>query len=246
MRADLISEMYRLEETHWWHVAKRRLVLRFLQPFLPLTRRNTLFLDIGCGTGMMLSDLSSHGRVVGIDSSLHALYYCRKRGFRRVLAADLGSPLPLRSGVAHVVTMLDVLEHLETDEFALHEVYRVLRPGGRFILTVPSYPWLWTYWDEILGHRRRYRRSRLVRKLKTAGFQIQRSSYFYSYLLPLAVIFRATKTFLGSDVQTRSDFISLPTPLNRFLLFLSRLETEVVSKIDLPTGLSILCLCRKR
>lgn len=238
--------MYRLEATYWWHVAKRRLVLRLLRPYLAASRRDRILVDVGCGTGMMLLDLSPYGQVVGIDGSLEALRFTRRRGFRSVLGGDLTYPWPVRSGVAQVVTMLDVLEHLDRDEFALREVHRILRPGGLLVLTVPAYPWLWTYWDEVLGHQRRYRRSRLVVKLHRAGFITERSSYFYSYLLPMAVIFRLTKTVLGRSVQARSDFVALPSILNRLLLALSRAETALVTHLNLPTGLSIICVAQKR
>lgn len=245
MRTDLISEMYQLEETYWWHVAKRRLVTSLLQQELPSQGKLSPLVDVGCGTGAMLQDLSHIGPAIGLDGSLLALEYCRRRGIESIVAANLEKSWPLMDQTASAVTMLDVLEHLENDGLALREVYRVLQPGGLFVLTVPAYPRLWTYWDEALGHKRRYRRSQLTQKLVGTGFSVLRSSYFYCYLLPIAVAFRLIKSLLGSRVKTRSDFVSLPQPFNRLLLSFSRIETACIRRTSLPTGLSIVCICRK-
>ena len=244
MRADLFPEMYRLEETYWWHVAKRRLVLTLLTPFLR-NHAPGAFLDVGCGTGMMLKDLSALGRVVGIDGTMDALRYSRQRGASCVILADCSRPFPIRSSAIHVVTMLDVLEHLDDDDLPISEIHRVLRPSGMFVLTVPAYPFLWTYWDEILGHKRRYRRSALVKKLERNGFSVLRHSYFYSYLLPVAILFRVTKSLLGVNVKMRSDFIALPRWLNRFLLSMSYLEQYATRFVRIPAGLSVICVCKK-
>ena len=245
MLSDLISEMYRLEETYWWHVAKRRMVFSSLTPYLKSRKGVLQFVDVGCGTGMMLTELSSYGNATGIDGSAQALIFCKKRGLDDVVMADLAHTWPLRTGMADVVTMLDVLEHLDSDAFALREVHRVLKPGGLFVLTVPAYPALWTYWDEALGHKRRYRRTRLVEKLHRTGFVVVRRSYFYTYLLPLAIFFRLAKTLLGHRARTHSDFVGLPPLMNRILLILSTVETEIVKRASLPAGLSIICVCKK-
>lgn len=246
MRVDLFSEMYRLEATYWWHVAKRRVVLALLAPYLKGPKEQKLFLDAGCGTGMMLKKLSFFGRAIGIDESYKALSFCKKRGFRNVVIVDLNMTLPLKSSSADFVTMLDVLEHIGRDDSLLREIFRILKPGGLFVLTTPAYPAFWTYWDEILGHKRRYRRSALSNKLHRAGFSLIRRSYFYIYLLPIAVVLRIAKTILGERFQNKSDFIALPSWINKILLLFSSIETEVVKRISLPTGLSIICLCEKR
>lgn len=244
MRQDLFDEMYELESTYWWHVAKRRLVLRLLAPILTILDQ-AKFLDIGCGTGMMMQDFSKYGSVFGVDGSVRALSYCVKRGLSSVVAVDLNSNLPFSDEQFDVVTMLDTLEHLDDDFLVLNEIHRVLKPGGCFVVTVPAYPLLWTYWDEILGHKRRYRKSRLIDKLMKTGFRVERSSYFYSYLLCLAIVVRAIKSILGENMKKRSDFVRLPKIANKLLLFLSGLEVSLIERFNLPSGLSIVCYLRK-
>ncbi len=246
MLDDLIDEMYQLEETYWWHVAKRRLVIALLKSYLESSSGKLSFLDLGCGTGMMLNDLSRYGKVVGVDVSTRSLSYCLKRGFPSVLVANLAKSFPSQENQFDVVTMLDVLEHLENDDFVLGEVFRSIKSGGYFVLTVPAYQSLWTYWDEALGHKRRYRKGELAEKLTKAGFIVSRSSYFYSYLLPGVVVFRIIKSLLGESYKKRSDFVKVPMFLNKILLTLSYFETDLVKRVSIPSGLSIIFVCKKR
>lgn len=245
MRPALIDEMFRLEAIYWWHVAKRRLVLALLQRHYNWLKRTPIHVDIGCGTGRLLQEFSEKTVAIGIDSSLKALRYSKQRGLLNLIAVDLAQPLPLKSSICDIVTMLDVLEHLKTDEAVLNEVYRILRPDGFFIVTVPAYPFLWTYWDEILGHKRRYTRKALVQKLNNLGFKVLQSSHFYSFLLPIALLLRLTKTLLGNSFYKHSDFIRLPRFINNFLILLSSIETVVVVRKSIPLGLSLVCICKK-
>src|SRR4030042_2452572 len=115
MRKDLISEMYELESEYWWHKAKRRLILHLCQHYGVFTQAKR-FLDVGCGTGMMMSELSSNGSVFGVDRSVQALQFCKKRGIRSVFCCDITQLLPIQSEMFDMVTILDVLELLEDDQ----------------------------------------------------------------------------------------------------------------------------------
>ena len=84
-----------------------------------------------------------------------------------------------------------------------------------------------------------------IAKLERHGFTVLRHSYFYSYLLPVAILFRVTKSLLGVNVKMRSDFIALPRWLNRFLLSMSYLEQYATRFVRIPAGLSVICVCKK-
>ena len=60
--------------------------------------------------------------------------------------------------VLSIMTLMDVLEHLDDDDAALREMIRLTRPGGLIVITVPALRWLWSDWDVVLHHRRRYHR----------------------------------------------------------------------------------------
>ena len=247
MRKDLYGEMYKLEEVYWWHVAKRRLVREMLSGRLSGFGRK-VYVDCGCGTGKMLEEMGKWKKwkkVIGLDGADEALRFCRKRRIKNVMKADFEKRLPLEDESVDLITSLDVVEHIRSDQALLDEFWRIAKPGGLVVITVPAYQWLWTYWDDILKHKRRYRRGGLAEQLRKSGFKVERISYFYSYLLPMAVLFRIVKS-LGPNLKRSSDFVALPSWANQLLLALSSAETKVVSRYSIPTGVSVVTVARKK
>lgn len=245
MRTDLYEEMYQLEAKYWWHLAKRHLVKSLISQRYSNFDQLTL-VDIGCGTGKFLEEMNlwqSWQDLIGLDGSDEALKYTGKRKVAKVKKADFEAKLPLESDSIDLITSLDVVEHIENDQALVNEFHRVLIPGGRVIITVPAHQWLWTYWDEILGHKRRHTVESVTQLANTAGLEVEKISYFYSYLLPIAWVFRLIKT--KSDKASSSDFIALPDWINQILIGFSEIETEIVKRFKIPFGLSVVCVAKK-
>lgn len=246
MRKDLYYEMFELEERYWWHVAKRRLVEMMIGKYVKGASK-LVFMDVGCGTGKLLQEVKRWRRwkrIVGLDGAQEALKLSRKRGIKNVKKADFEKKLPVKDASVGVITSLDVVEHIKNDQALIQEFNRMLVPGGWAIVTVPAYKKLWTYWDDMLGHKRRYRRSMLEKRFVKAGFKIEKISYFYSYLLPMALAFRALKS-ISPKWRGASDFVELPEQVNEGLLAMAKVEAMVVERVNLPAGLSIVCVAKK-
>lgn len=237
MREDLYQQMYLQEEYYWWHVAKRRLVADFIP------RKNCKILDVGCGTGMLMKELKQSGYLVsGIENDPLAIEFSKKRGFEGIKSSNLEESLSIDDNSFEIITCLDVLEHIENDENLLKEFERIIKPSGFLILTVPAYMFLWSYWDEILGHKRRYDKEKLLRKLQKAGFQAVKISNFHFFILSLVVVFRILKAIAKKNT---SDFIEVPKFINRILLFASFLERKMIRRTNLPLGLSFFVVAKK-
>ena len=82
------------------------------------------------------------------------------------------------------VVCLNVIEHVEKDDVALRNIYRVLRPGGRACILVPRGPWLYGSLDEVLGHVRRYTDTELTEKMVATGFQLEQMFTFNRVTVP--------------------------------------------------------------
>ena len=82
------------------------------------------------------------------------------------------------------VTALDVIEHNEDDMAILADSYRILKPGGHIIITVPAFMWLWSHNDDINAHIRRYTSGELRQKLSQTGFTVRRISYNNFFVFP--------------------------------------------------------------
>jgi|SRR3989344_2755453 len=243
MRKDLYQDMYDKEQTYWWHVRKRKLVLSLVRG-LSYNKKDIKILDIGCGTGKMMEDASQFGTVYGIDSSDESLRFCKKRGLTNVKKANIEDNLPFGKNAFDVILLLDVLEHTNQHEKVLKNIYAILKKDGILIMTVPAYEWLYSYWDRMLGHIRRYTIVGAKTVVRSAGFTVAKSSYFNSFILPLVIVFRLIKSMTRTK-EKASDFISLPDSINAMFIYLSNIETILLHHMGIPFGLSVLIVAKK-
>ena len=180
MDSSLYHSFYELETTHWWFVARSRILLDLIERYSPPNQRNTL-LDIGCGTGVMLQSLHPRfGKVYGLDCSPLAVKYTNQRLAKTGGVAFQGTfpnEIPFADETFDVVLLLDVLEHLDDDEKAIRMVFQLLKMRG-ILVSIPAYPFLWSGHDDLNHHRRRYVLSELKPKLVRAGFLIEKLACF--------------------------------------------------------------------
>lgn len=243
--------MFELEDSYWWFVARRELVRELLLRHGPFRdsdnpkQKKPLVLDIGCGTGATLKAINDVCFAIGLDRSLEALRFCQKRDLQNLFLAT-GGLLPARSQSIDVVLALDLLEHIEDDAAAAKEFYRVLKPGGVLIVTVPACPELWSEHDEALDHLRRYRGRRLRRILVGAGFNIEKLSPVISLLLlPIAALRLTQRILPRKKGAPETAFIIPPKTINWLLIMLLRLERFWLRSFNLPVGVTLVSVARK-
>jgi hypothetical protein len=136
------------------------------------------------------------------------------------------------------------VEHLEDDEGALSAIRASLAPGGLFVCTVPAFSFLWSEHDEVHHHYRRYTRRVLRRRLESAGFLVERMSYFNTFLFPLAAAVRLGHR-LRPGTGKGSDASIPPAWANRLLVRLFAAERWLLRMTSLPVGISLLAVCRR-
>lgn len=231
--------MYEQEDTYWWFVGRRTLALRLLKRFVP---SGSKLLDVGCGTGAGLSAFAENYQTYGADFSDLALGFCQSRGIPRILRAD-AQKMPLAADQFDAVISLDTVEHIPDDGAAVAEIFRMLKPGGVFVINVPAYRWLWGPHDVALMHQRRYRRRDVVRLLQGAGFEVEWASYSVFFLFPLVVASRLIDRLMRREAAAELPKVS--PLLNRILIRLQRLEGKIALACPLPWGSSIGAVARK-
>ncbi len=216
-------------------------------------------LDIGCGTGANLSMLRQAvgrgARVTAVDFSDLALKFAAQANQAQGIAVARCDALRLPFGGAafSTVTMLDVLEHLSDDRAALAEVSRVLRPGGRYVFSVPAYQHLWSAHDEALHHFRRYELRELGALLRQSGFVVEKLSFAMSAMPPAAWLWRklilpfaprrprhAARHSQGAVLPT------VPPIINRALIKYLEAEGKLIARRPLQFGTSLVGIARKR
>lgn len=231
-----------LEDTHWWFIGRRAVVESTLRDFLVGASSERAILDVGCGTGGMLNLLKEFGEPVGLDSSNQAAERAHQKTGCRVIWGALPSPVSFEPASFDIITSFDCLEHIDDDAAALTAIRGLLRAGGLFLCTVPAFQFLWSVHDDLNGHKRRYTRAGLRRKLEATGLIILKISYFNSILFPVVWAIR----LLGKPLRRKTSDFSVPTfGLNRTLAAVFSAERFLLSSISLPFGVSLLAVARK-
>lgn len=234
--------MHELETKHWYFCSKHKIVLSVLDS-LGITSANII--DIGCGCGVMMKYLSKYGKVHGIDFSEQALQYCRELGFDGELRqADLSQFTS--SQKYDVAVSLDVLEHIDDDEKAAENIYKMLSNNAYCIITVPAFPSLWSSHDDNCMHKRRYTKKTLEKLLVSAGFNIEYISYINFWLFPCVwVIRQLTKLFNFNEYSEMENKMPSKIINNLLLGIFSSEQFFIKNKFRLPFGVSLLCVVRK-
>jgi len=233
-----------VEQSHWWHIGRRQIIASFVKDICRhVTDRRPRILDVGCGTGANLLMLSEFGDAEGVDVSEDALAFCHERGLNQV-KLGAAEALPYDDGTFDLVTALDVVEHMDDDLAGLKEMRRVLRPGGRVLLFVPTFMFLWGLQDEVSHHRRRYRLPELARVLEQAGFEIERTTYAnITFFLPILMMRQLMRlTGIKTDSENNINLSALNGVLGRVF----GTESWFLKRMNLPFGVSGLCVARAK
>jgi SAM-dependent methyltransferase len=233
------------EAGSFWFQARNRLILGELGRRAPSLDR---FLELGCGTGFVLSAVAGRfpgARLCGSEMHSAGLAFAQARLPKAELLQMDARAIPFNEEF-DAVGAFDVLEHIEDDAAVLAQAYGALKPGGLLLLTVPQHAWLWSPLDDSARHVRRYDKAGLHAKLKAAGFEVLRSSSFISSLLPFMLLSRLAARRHAVAPGDGLPEVDLPRWLNALLGAVMRVETTVLGwGLDLPLGGSRLVAARR-
>lgn len=244
-KSTYFADLARIEAGHFWFRARNLLIIWALGKYCQEFRS---FLEIGCGTGYVLSGIAKAypgAKIHGSEIFTAGLAFAAARqptvDFMQMDARNI----PFVNEF-DAIGAFDVLEHIEEDEQVLLQIHDTLKPRGVMLLTVPQHGWLWSPIDDYSCHVRRYSAKELHKKVKTAGFEILRSTSFVSSLLPAMFASRMIKKCTFAKNSDASAELKISPWLNR--LFEKALGAEVAmirSGVNFPLGGSRLIVARK-
>jgi len=236
-----LKELVTLEDNYWWHVAKRQLVISLLEKYCPAPGR---LVEGGIGSGRNLVEFNQLGYdVTGFDLMPESVQHVRNRGIEDVRVHDLGKPWPVDAKSLRAVVLLDVLEHVKDPALVLRHAHAALEDGGAVIVTVPAHPWLFSRWDEQLGHYRRYTVKEFRQHANAADFRVSWLNYWNSFTMPAAVAVRGWEKLFPK--RTQPDFPHVSAFTNRALLTAAAAERWCLRHLGVPTGLSLAGVLQK-
>lgn len=245
-REEYFGDLAALEARNFWFRARNDLIAWAVTKYFPDCGR---FLEIGCGTGFVLSGIRSacpSAELSGSEIFSAGLEFAARRvPSAQFYQMDAGH-IPFRDHF-DVIGAFDVLEHIIDDEAVIEEVGKALRPGGGFLMSVPQHPALWSPQDEHAHHVRRYTSRELRRKLEAAGFEVIRATSFVSLLLPMMFAsrlrMRRNRAAVGFDAI---DELRQPRAVNIALEAVMTIERGLIRRgSSFPAGGSLLVVARK-
>lgn len=236
-----VTSLAEIESGYWWFCGRTHWATKLASAALQnqnIAPEKATYLDLGCGTGGFANSLNESlkfRRTFLVDGDPKVLELAARYPAFQAEYRDLSNEFTL-PGDADLFSCMDVIEHLPNDELFLKRLYSQMKQGSSLILSVPAYPSLYTEWDRLLGHYRRYTPRHLRSIFKAAGFSIEFLSPMWSFLTPAAPI----RKLRSKRYQESMEFEKVPTFINQALVLASKLEWIWARRLPLPFGTSLI------
>ncbi|MGA2267841.1 MAG: methyltransferase domain-containing protein [Bryobacteraceae bacterium] len=174
-----------LAEAPLYFALVRSVECRLLLDAAPLTPP---VLDLGCADGCLAGSAFARPPEVGLDPHLPSLLASRAHRFR--VAAD-ATRAPFRAESFSTIVANSVLEHIPGIDAAVSECARILRPGGRLLITAPSHrftdgllgAWFWRgyagWFNRLSRHFHTDSIETWSQRLERHGLRVERSFYYF-------------------------------------------------------------------
>jgi SAM-dependent methyltransferase len=201
-------------------------------------------LDIGCGSGLLLSLLKKKGiSALGIEPNERLIQLARRMDPGIDIIQEKAENINRITDKFDTITMVDVLEHIQEDKNQLRKAHALLETGENIILVVPALKFLYGKRDINNGHYRRYSKKEIVAKLEDSGFKVIQSRYwnllgFFPYFFYEKVLKKEFNTKLRTKNQKNYLARLFSKALNAWF-------KHIENPIDFHFGLSLICVARK-
>jgi SAM-dependent methyltransferase len=243
-KANYFPELAELEQANFWFRARNELIAWAAKKYAPDLQS---FLEIGCGTGYVLSRIAKDfpsAQIYGSEIFSAGLPFAMMRlPSARFMQMD-ARQIPFNDEF-DAIGAFDVLEHIHEDLDVLAQTRLALKADGVLLLTVPQHRWLWSAADVHACHVRRYTAEELHRKLKATGFDIKLSTSFVSFLLPAMWASRTRQAKASEELSAGAE-LKIPDVLNQIFYQTMRLESGLIRMgVRFPAGGSRLIVAQK-
>lgn len=227
-------DILRESEDSWWFAGRRLIASKIMKKYCRSTGGHIL--DFGSGFGGMLQVLSRFGSVSAFEPNDEAREVAEGRGYSKVFS-NVDEALADNDHYS-AIALFDVVEHIEDDKGFITRAHKNLSAGGKIIITVPAFQWLWSNHDIEHNHFRRYSKKEIDKLVEECGFSIEYSGYWNFFLFPPALLVRLSG-------RSGSDSLSSAFFLNKIFLAIVRLESMLIPALSLPFGTGIILVAKK-
>ena len=243
---EYLDYLFRAEKLHFWFFIRNKILKNI---FIKNVPKKSKILEIGSGTGYFAKKMMDCGYDIFCgDIYKNGLKYAMRQGVKQLFQFNVINNNPFKSEF-DIICFFDVLEHIEDDKRFLSEIKRMLKKGGKIILTVPAHKWLWSRSDEISRHKRRYDLTELRNKIIEQGFDIELSKYFYVLITPLLKIRSVMKNKTETEeitLKEKTDFFKINMIINFLLKQICKIEIFLMKYFSFPFGGSIIIIAKSK
>ena len=247
MNEEILIALRDIVSRHPWWAARAKLILALLARLRLLPPASVL--EAGCGWGTNLEALEAAGyKVTGLDVSRKILDQL-DRPHRQLIEADLSRPMPGSLPTYDCVLARDVIEHIDDDHQAAWELGRLLNPGGRAVFSVPALPELYSEFDEVQGHRRRYTAQSLRTCLEEANLVVEDMLWWGQWMVQLLKTRKGHRRGRSGDteVDVYRRYLSLPPwPIPWGMKIMFALDRRRTLRRQNVTGTSLIAIAAQR
>ncbi len=239
------EDAQQIEDNLWWLLGRKSIIRRFLHKANSI-RRISKIMDVGCGSGGVFDVLAEFGEVFGAEPSATLARRARARGIASTVFEEDASKLEI-TRLVNVITMFDVLEHIEDDMEFLKKLRYAASEDHLTLMSVPACQFLYGEHDKILHHQRRYSRQTLHQRFSESGYEVIKMSYFMFFLFPFALLERGSDKMLNFFGKKRTA-VNVSGNINPYvgnvLTKILSLEAVLSDIVSFPIGLWLFALVR--
>ena len=228
------------DRDHFWMRWRFDILCRQMRRF-GITPGKTL--EIGCGHGVLRQQMEDAFMVPvdGCDLNQYALRMA-PAGRGRLLVYNIFDRLPEMCGVYDMILLMDVIEHLDDDLGFLQASLEHLKPRGIVAVNVPAHAGLYSKYDTVAGHKRRYNSSSISTLFQKSNVAPLAMVNWGLSLVPVLLVRKLLLKFVSNERTIGAGFKPPGRAAKAGLDLLKDIEMSV--PIDMPIGSSIMALGR--
>ncbi len=229
------------DEKHFW--IKRRFSV-FKKIYQKYAKSNYLIGEIGCGSGIFQKQYENYynSKIDGFDLNIKALENsCAQKS--DIFCYDISERKVDLKNKYDILILFDVIEHIENDEKFIEDVKFHLKKNGKIIINVPASQMLFSDYDRVVGHMRRYNSKDLLRIEKKCNLKLIQWTYWGIFFVPVIIL----RKFLLKRKKDVSDIIQ--NGFNPKNIFLNKIMSFIGNLEFIPQhflGSSLMCIFEKQ